>query len=55
MTQSYSLVWAGHVARLFFTIGPIKFLICDVVIPVAAVDAKAFSYDTVLSIDYLHN
>ena len=39
--RNCSKVRAARAARLYFTIQPIKFLICDVVIPVAVADAKA--------------
>ena len=39
--RNYAKVRAALAARLFFTIRPIKFLICVVVIPFAVVDATA--------------
>ena len=39
--RNYSKVRAARAARKFVTIPPIKFLICDVFIPVAVVYAKA--------------
>ena len=41
MTRNYVKVRAARAACLFYTIPPIKFLTCDVVIAVAVVDAKA--------------
>ena len=39
--RNYSKVRTARVARIFVTIPPIKFLICDVFIPVAVAYAKA--------------
>ena len=43
-TRNFSKVRAAWAARLFFTIRPIKFVICDVFILVAVEDAKAPHY-----------